>query len=79
MPVRIVNHFRSLLTISLNSGASIHLAPDEASSPIEKLEVDNNSSVEELLKRRWISMEHSKDEAPADTVARLAEEGQSIK
>jgi hypothetical protein len=66
MPVRVVNRSRSLVTVSLNSGESIHLAPDEASGPIDELEVDRNAWVEALLKRRWIAVERAGDKGSQD-------------
>ncbi|MCY1019293.1 hypothetical protein [Pyxidicoccus sp. MSG2] len=65
MPVRVVNRSRGLVTVSLNSGESIHLAPDEASGPIDELEVDRNTWVEALLKRQWIAVERA-SEGPRD-------------
>lgn len=67
MPVCVVNRSRNLVTVSLNSGESIHLAPDEVSQPIEALEIDNNPWVEELLKRRWLAVERIQDEAPVSS------------
>lgn len=59
MPVRVVNRSRGLVTVPLNSGESIHLAPGEASPPIEDVEVQDNSWVNDLLKRQWIAVEES--------------------
>jgi hypothetical protein len=49
VPVRITNRSRGLLTIELNSGTSLHLAPGETSGALEELEVDGNRWVQKLL------------------------------
>jgi hypothetical protein len=57
MPVRVINRSRSLITVPLNSGAALHLAPGESSQALEDVEVDHNRWVAELLHRRWIAMD----------------------
>ncbi|MBN1203485.1 MAG: hypothetical protein JXB05_00990 [Myxococcaceae bacterium] len=62
MPVRLTNHSRSLLTVTLNSGESVHLAPDESSQPLAELEVDNNPWVKKLLDRHWLAVTRDQGE-----------------
>jgi hypothetical protein len=57
MPVRVINRARSLITVPLNSGEALHLAPGETSRALEDVEVDHNAWVSELLHRRWIAVD----------------------
>jgi len=57
MPIRVLNRSRSLITVPLNSGETLHLAPNESSRAIEDVEVDRNSWVAELLHRQWIAVD----------------------
>jgi hypothetical protein len=63
MPVRITNRSRGLLTIELNSGATLHLAPGETSEPVEELEVADNRWVNKLRDRDQIEVAQPKGEA----------------
>jgi len=46
-----------LLTVELNSGDSVHLAPDETSAPIDEREVDDNRWVAKLERRVALAVE----------------------
>jgi hypothetical protein len=72
VPVRITNRSRDKrpLTLQLNSGRSLHLAPSERSRPVPDLEVTGNRWVQRLLERDLISVEQL--EAPAPAKARPA-------
>jgi hypothetical protein len=63
VPVRITNRSRGLLTIELNSGATVHLAPGETSDSVEELEVADNRWVTKLLDRQQIEVEQPKGES----------------
>ena len=51
MAVQVTNLSRSLLTIQLNSGESIHLAPKERSRTIDEFEIADNRWLDELQRR----------------------------
>ena len=53
MPVRVINRSRNLITVPLNSGEALHLAPGESSRALEDVEVDHNGWVAELRPRLW--------------------------
>jgi hypothetical protein len=57
MPVRLTNRSPMLLTVELNSGDSVHLAPDETSAPIDEREVDDNRWVTKLEQRNALAVE----------------------
>jgi hypothetical protein len=61
VPVRITNRSRGLLTLELNSGASLYLAPGEMSGPLAELEVADNQWVQRLLDRDQVQVEQVKD------------------
>jgi hypothetical protein len=58
--VRITNRSRGLLTLELNSGESVYLAPSETSRSLQDLEVAANRSVQRLLDRDLIVVEEVK-------------------
>ncbi|MGE5287161.1 MAG: hypothetical protein ACM3ML_08175 [Micromonosporaceae bacterium] len=62
MPVRITNRSRGLLTLQLNSGESLYLAPSEMSPSLEDRDVAANRWVQRLLDRDLISMQNVKAE-----------------
>lgn len=70
MPVRITNLSSGLLTVELNSGESLYLAPSETSQSLHDLEVTGNRWVQRLLDRGLIAMEQ--EAAPAAAEARPA-------
>lgn len=53
--MRFGNRTKQLLILRLNSGATVHLAPGEVSSPIDDYETDNNSHLEKLLRSEAIA------------------------
>jgi hypothetical protein len=67
VPVRITNRSRGLLTLELNSGTSLHLAPGETSEPLAELEVDGNRWVRKLLDRDQVRVEQSDEPKPRGT------------
>jgi hypothetical protein len=56
VPVRITNRSRGLLTLQLNSGESLYLAPTETSGSLEDLEVTANRWVQRLVDRDLIAV-----------------------
>jgi hypothetical protein len=60
-----------VLTLELNSGASLYLAPSETSPPLDDLEVTGNRWVQRLLDRDLITVEQE-EAAPAPAEARPA-------
>jgi hypothetical protein len=56
MPVQITNLSPSLVTVPLNSGDSIHLAPKERSWKIDEVEVADNPWLEELQRRHLVAV-----------------------
>jgi hypothetical protein len=51
MPVRITNRSRGLVTVELNAGESLHLAPGETSKPIEDYQTRDNPWIAKLVDR----------------------------
>ena len=56
MPVAIRNLSSRPLTIPLNSGANLRLAPGEVSQKILDVEVKDNSKIDKLLSQRAIDV-----------------------
>jgi hypothetical protein len=56
LAILIENRWPALLTVELNSGQSLHLAPGEASGPIEDYETEGNARVSSLADRGLISV-----------------------
>ena len=50
----IKNKTKHLLTITLNSGDTVHLAPGERSRSLSEIETKKNTKIERLLKEGWI-------------------------
>jgi hypothetical protein len=66
VPVRITNTSGRLLTLELNSGESLHLAPRETSEPIDEIAVDDNAMIQRLEDGGAVAVERAKpDAAPA--------------
>jgi hypothetical protein len=65
MPVRLTNRSLMLLTVELNSGDSVHLAPDETSTLIDEREVDDNRWVAKLEQRDALAVERAGPPKPA--------------
>ena len=57
MAVQVTNLSRSLLTIQLNSGESIHLAPKERSRTIDEFEIADNRWLDELQRRHLAAVQ----------------------
>jgi hypothetical protein len=57
VPVRLKNRSFSLLTVELNSGDSVHLAPDETSAVLDDREVDENQWIAKLEGRQALEVE----------------------
>jgi hypothetical protein len=56
MPVQVANLSRSLVTLQLNTGESIHLAPKERSRGIDELEIADNPWLHELQRRHLVAV-----------------------
>jgi hypothetical protein len=68
MSVKVTNRSRALITVQLNSGEAIHLAPRETSRPIEDFEVRHNSHLLKLVDRRLVDVtEGGQERASAET------------
>jgi hypothetical protein len=65
MPVRITNLSSGLLTLELNSGESLYLAPSETSRSLPDLEVTGNRWVQRLLDRDLVAVEQEAEPAAA--------------
>jgi len=70
MPVQITNLSSSLVTVPLNTGESIHLAPKERSRKIDEVEIADNEWLEELQRRHLVAVR------PTGTGAERAESAQ---
>jgi hypothetical protein len=56
MPVTVTNKSRALVTLELNTGNWIHLAPGETSRSLEDYEVRDNRYVQKLADRRVVAV-----------------------
>jgi hypothetical protein len=54
--VTIRNQAKYLLICTLNSGRTIHLEPDEASEPVDHLEINGNQKIETLARTGLVSV-----------------------
>jgi hypothetical protein len=54
--VTIRNQAKHLLICTLNSGRTIHLEPDEASEPVDHLEINGNQKIEALARAGLVSV-----------------------
>jgi hypothetical protein len=54
MPVTLMNRSRALVTLELNTGDWIHLAPGETSRALEDYEVRDNRYVRTLADRKMV-------------------------
>jgi hypothetical protein len=55
MPVTLTNRSRALVTLELNTGRWIHLAPGETSRPLKDYEVHDNRHIRKLAGQRVLS------------------------
>jgi hypothetical protein len=56
MPVHITNLSPALVTVPLNTGESIHLAPKERSRKIDEVEIAGNDWLDELQRRHLVTV-----------------------
>ena len=56
MPVQVTNLSRSLVTIPLNTGESIHLAPNECSREIDGIEIADNRWLDQLQRQHLVAV-----------------------
>jgi hypothetical protein len=56
MAVQVTNLSRSLVTVPLNTGESIHLAPKERSREIDEIEIADNRWLDELQRRHLVAV-----------------------
>ena len=66
MSLIIKNKTRQLLTVTLNSGDTVHLAPGEPSQPLSEIETANNAKIQRLSNEGMIETDVISDKAPAN-------------
>jgi hypothetical protein len=64
MSLRIKNKTKQLMTVTLNSGETLHLAPGEASQPLSEIETANNAKLQRLSKEGMIETAIISDKEP---------------
>jgi len=67
MSLTIKNKTRQLLTITLNSGATVHLAPGEVSHALSEIETENNTKIQRLSNEGMIETAIVSDKEPANS------------
>jgi hypothetical protein len=65
MSLKIKNKTRQLMTVTLNSGETLHLAPGEVSQPLSEIETANNAKIQRLSNEGMIETAVISDKAPA--------------
>jgi hypothetical protein len=71
MPATVTNRSRTLVTLRLNSGDAVHLAPQETTHAIPDFELRENSHLAKLVDRRLVEVtEAAADEAPLKSAKR---------
>ena len=65
MSLMIKNKTRQLMTVTLNSGETLHLAPDEVSQPLSEIETANNVKIQRLSNEGMVETTTVSDQAPA--------------
>jgi hypothetical protein len=65
MSLMIKNKTRQLMTVTLNSGETLHLAPGEVSQPLGEIETANNAKIQRLSNEGMIETAIISDKAPA--------------
>jgi hypothetical protein len=68
----IKNKTRRLLTLTLNSGDTVHLAPGERSRPLSEIETKNNTKIERLSREGLIETTAVSGQATAEGGAESA-------
>jgi hypothetical protein len=57
MPVHITNVSNTLVSVELNSGSTLHLAPGERSAAIDPFEVDDNQWIRTLGEQGRVTLD----------------------
>lgn len=60
MSTRLTNRSRGLLTVELNSGESVHLAPGERSEALDDVLTKDNALIEKLRSRALLTVDESR-------------------
>jgi hypothetical protein len=60
------NKTGQLLTFTLNSGETLHLAPGEVSQPLNEIETANNAKIQRLSNEGMVETAVVSDKAPAN-------------
>ena len=66
MSLTITNKTRQLLTLTLNSGETVHLAPSEISLQLSEIETKDNAKIQKLLSEGMIEIDVVSDQTPAE-------------
>lgn len=69
MPVKFQNRTKRLVSIRLNGGETVHLAPRTFSKEFPDVEVNGNPKVQKLLGQRIIALHHVEKPAQASAVS----------
>jgi hypothetical protein len=64
MPIRIRNRSPILLTVELNSGDSVHLAPDQTSRELPDVEVQANPWLDRLERTEMVTVQSADEDGP---------------
>ncbi|MFI7128820.1 hypothetical protein ACIBQ1_24165 [Nonomuraea sp. NPDC050153] len=62
MPVHITNISRTLVSVELNSGSTLHLAPGERSAAIEPFEIGDNPWIRTLGEQGRVALDTTGEE-----------------
>lgn len=75
MPVKIQNQTKKPVLLRLNSGKTLHLAPNAISSELRDAEVDNNAKVQKLQDRLVITLHKIEkiERQPTESIKKKAE------
>jgi hypothetical protein len=65
MSLMIKNKTRQLMTVTLNSGETLHLAPGEVSQPLSEIETANNTKIQRLSNEGMIETAVISEKEPA--------------
>jgi hypothetical protein len=74
MSLMIKNKTRQLMTVTLNSGETLHLAPGEVSQPLSEIETANNTKIQRLSNEG-----RGRGSAPPKAEAIIRSRGASLK
>ena len=67
MQITATNQTSRPVLITLNSGSTLHLAPHAQSTPLHKVEINNNAMVTKLLHRHVITVQEVSAAAQPET------------